>query len=180
MPEWSSKVLDKLRPGDWTVMANIVTTLKVRWWLLNNCMFYMHVFLEAPNNAPFYRGTPLSEILPLSCSFLPIFKCINSVLWFSFCLLIYSFHFDWKCSVGTKEWYCCIRNLGHYHTPPFRLIMVDILTHWYKRYFLMCWTKIRIQISMPSNEDFFTFIHSHSNININVSFNCICKTFMIL
>ena len=30
MPEWSSKVLDKLRPGDWTVMANIVTTLKVR------------------------------------------------------------------------------------------------------------------------------------------------------
>ena len=30
MPEWSSKVLDKIRPGDWTVMANIVTTLKVR------------------------------------------------------------------------------------------------------------------------------------------------------
>ena len=32
IPEWSAKLSEKLRPGDWTVMANIVTTLKVCWF----------------------------------------------------------------------------------------------------------------------------------------------------
>ena len=29
LPEWNERIEEKLRPADWAVMANIVTTLKV-------------------------------------------------------------------------------------------------------------------------------------------------------
>ena len=31
LPEWNERMEEKLRPADWAVMANVVTTLKVSW-----------------------------------------------------------------------------------------------------------------------------------------------------
>ena len=31
LPEWNGRMGEKLRPADWAVMANVVTTLKVCW-----------------------------------------------------------------------------------------------------------------------------------------------------